>query len=166
MKIAVGELDVVLGITRRYEKHLIWADLAHWYELLQHGAGARRADKGMLDLYFGHFPPESSEEERAAGTNLRLTQARFTEWVERLQRTAVNTRTSPMSKYRPKAMFFLREPLVDPSDRLPNPVCAGTLLLRVQCARFIPRQPFLADFEAMVRLIECRRNIEQLGLDL
>ena len=160
------ELETVRWLARNFQEYLVWVDLTHWHELLALGEGARRADKGMLDLYFGRFlPPPTNAEEEEVATRCHTAES-FTIWVERLQWAAVSTHTSPLSKYRPKAMFYLQESVVDPSDKLPHPVCAGTVLLRVQCARCIPQQPFLAEFEEMVRQIESHRSLEQLSLDL
>ena len=160
------ELGMVRYMVRDFRDHLVWVDLSHWHELLAVGEGARRPERGMLDLYFGRFRPPLLNDEEEEGDDQLHTAESFTIWVERYQREAVRKHSSLLSKYCPKAMFHLREPLDNSRVGLPQSICAGTLLLRVQCGRFIPRQPFLAEFETIARQIESRRTLEQLAFDL
>ena len=158
------ELDWVLFLAEGwYRNHLVWVNLDPWHRLLDFGARAPRKDKTLVDLYFGRFHPEQPHIETEAGEQC-ITQASFAEGVECIQRSAVTQHTASL-KYRPNAMFHLREPLVDPGDALPHPVCADTLLLRVECGQCTPPHPMLAKFEVLAQRIGSYRNLEQSAFD-
>ena len=146
-----------------YRNHLVWVNLNPWHQLQDFGERAPRKDKTLVDLYFGRFHPEHPHIETEAGEQC-ITQASFAEGVECIQRSAVTQHTASL-KYRPNAMFHLREPLVHPGDQLPHPVCADTLLLRVECGQYIPLHPFLAKFEALAQKVGSYRNLEQSTFD-
>ncbi len=158
------ELNWVLRIAGGwYRNHLVWVNLDPWHQLQDFGERAPRKDKTLVDLYFGRFHPEHPHIETEAGEQC-ITQASFAGMVESIQRSAVKQHTASL-KYRPNAMFHLREPLVDPGDALPHPVCADTVLLRVECGQYIPLHPFLAKFEALAQKVGSYRNLEQSAFD-
>ena len=176
---AVAVAGAALELAQAFEEHLRWVSLDLWrWHIANPARRMRRCDAGWADLYFGGFgPPRARPLERSHNDPPPTpAQIRFEQDYERLLSAAAPKVVKGIAGgpehlydltdavYSTGSTFRLSSGAVEAAGPFPHPVCADTLVLRLNFKRCEALQPFLARFEALAQRVVCRHRWEQPDL--
>ena len=175
---AVAVAGATLELAQAYEEHLRWVGLDLWrWHIANPARRMRLCDAGWADLYFGGFgPPRARPRERSHNDPPPTpAQIRFEQDYERLLSAAPKVVKGIAggpeylydltdAVYSTGSTFRLSNGTVEAAGPFPHPVCADTLVLRLNFIRHEALQPFFARFEALAQRVACHHRWEQPDL--
>lgn len=158
-----AKIGEVLDFAFAHEHDLRWVNLDWWHKSRAEGSFGVSSSKGLVDLYFGPFG--STEAGIDAWSNRRsAAQVRFEESFACIDPVAAPIAPHRWRWIRPKQVCDLRPLHPNFDHQLPHPVCAGTLLLRVEPELSDLGHPLFGRFVALAQRAENRLAREQMEL--